>query len=66
VFAASDKNIDVSWGWIPTIDATYQHLNDGFAAAVAGRGTFVAAVKRAQALTVRDLKAKGLKVATGR
>jgi multiple sugar transport system substrate-binding protein len=66
VFAASDKNIDVTWKWIPTIGATYQHLNDGFAAAVDGRGTFVAAVKRAQRLTVRDLRAKGLKVIEGR
>jgi multiple sugar transport system substrate-binding protein len=65
LFAASDKNIDVSWGWIPTVDATYQHLNDGFTAAVAGHGSFVATVKKAQKLTISDLKAKGLQVATG-
>jgi multiple sugar transport system substrate-binding protein len=65
LFAVSDKNIDVSWGWIPTVDATYQHLNDGFTAAVAGHGSFVATVTKAQKQTISDLKAKGLQVATG-
>ncbi|MGW5127104.1 ABC transporter substrate-binding protein [Streptomyces sp. NPDC004069] len=65
LFAAADRTIDKSWKWIPTVDATYQHLNDGFQAAVAGRGTFVDAVRKAQQQTVADLKAKGLKVSTG-
>ena len=65
VFAEADKNIDTSWKWIPTIDATYQHLNDGFQAAVAGKGSFVSAVQQAQKQTVEDLKRKGLKVSTG-
>ena len=65
VFAQADKNIDTSWKWIPTIDATYQHLNDGFQAAVAGKGSFVSAVQQAQKQTVEDLKKKGLKVSTG-
>jgi multiple sugar transport system substrate-binding protein len=66
VFAVSDKNIDVSWGWIPTVVDTYQHLNNGFTAAVSGKGTFVSALKTAQQLTIRDMKAKGLKVVAGR
>ncbi|MGW6521955.1 ABC transporter substrate-binding protein [Streptomyces sp. NPDC054950] len=65
VFAQADKSIDNSWKWIPTIDATYQHLNDGFQAALAGKGTFVSAVQQAQKQTVEDLKRKGLKVSTG-
>lgn len=62
VFAEADKTIDKDWKWIPTIDATYQHLNDGFQNAVAGKGTFVDAVRNAQQQTVADMKAKGLKV----
>ncbi|MGP3983595.1 ABC transporter substrate-binding protein [Streptomyces sp. KR80] len=65
LFAESDKHIDKSWKWIPTIGATYQHLNDGFQAAASGKGTFVDAVRQAQKQTVEDLKSKGLKVATG-
>lgn len=65
VFAAADKNIDKSWGWIPTVDAAYGHLNDGFSAAVAGKGSFLSTIKQAQAAVVADLKAKGLKVKTG-
>jgi multiple sugar transport system substrate-binding protein len=65
IFATEDKTIDNSWRWIPTIDATYEHLNDGFQAAVTGKGTFLDAVKAAQQQTVADMKAKGLKVSTG-
>ncbi|WP_419819212.1 ABC transporter substrate-binding protein [Glaciibacter flavus] len=65
VFAASDAAVDTKWAWIPTTGATYSHLNDGFAAAVAGTGTFVDAVKAAQKATVADMKAKGLKVKEG-
>ncbi len=65
MFAAADKNIDKSWGWIPTVDAAYGHLNDGFSAAVAGKGSFLSTIKQAQAAVVADLKAKGLKVKTG-
>jgi multiple sugar transport system substrate-binding protein len=65
VFAASDQNIDESWGWIPTIDQAYQHLDDGFQAAVNGNGSFLATVKKAQNQVVDDLKATGLSVATG-
>jgi multiple sugar transport system substrate-binding protein len=62
VFAEADKAIDKDWAWIPTTPAVYQHLNDGFQRAIAGKGTFVDAVKAAQVKTVADLKAKGLKV----
>ena len=65
VFKASDAAINTNWAWIPTTAATYSHLNDGFAAAVAGNGTFVDAVKAAQKATVADMKAKGLKVKAG-
>ncbi|MCU1422521.1 MAG: putative solute-binding lipoprotein [Microbacteriaceae bacterium] len=65
VFEASDAAIDNDWAWIPTTSATYAHLNDGFAAAIAGHGTFVDAVKATQKATIQDLKAKGLKVAAG-
>ena len=41
------------------------HLNDGFQAAIEGKGTFVDAVKAAQTATIADLKAKGLKVRAG-
>jgi len=64
VFAAADKAIDKQWGWIPTTAAAYEHLNDGFRKAIAGQGTFVQAVTAAQAKTVADLEAKGLKVRT--
>lgn len=62
VFAEADSAIDQDWSWIPTAPATYQHLNDGFQKAIAGKGSFVDAVKAAQTQTVADLKAKGLKV----
>ncbi len=62
VFAEADASIDVEWGWIPTTAAVYGHLNDGFAAAVAGNGTFVDAVRAAQTATVADMEAKGLEV----
>jgi multiple sugar transport system substrate-binding protein len=65
VFKASDAAINTNWAWIPTTAATYSHLNDGFAAAVAGNGTFVDAVKAAQKATVADMKAKGLTVKAG-
>ncbi|ROQ04563.1 multiple sugar transport system substrate-binding protein [Rathayibacter sp. PhB93] len=66
VFEPSDAAIDTSWGWIPTTAATYTHLNDGFTAALAGEGSFVDAVEAAQAATLADLEAKGLKVRAGR
>jgi multiple sugar transport system substrate-binding protein len=62
VFAESDQAVDTDWGWIPTTQATYQHLNDGFQAAVAGKGSFADTVKAAQEQTVADLEAKGLEV----
>ncbi|MGO4586749.1 ABC transporter substrate-binding protein [Arthrobacter sp. 2RAF6] len=65
VFRASDQAVNNSWGWSPTTASTYTHLNDGFAAALAGNGTFVDAVKAAQKDTVADLQAKGLKVRAG-
>ncbi len=61
-FKAADAAIDKDWAWIPTTAATYQHLNDGFQKAIAGKGTFVEAVTAAETQTVNDLKAKGLKV----
>jgi multiple sugar transport system substrate-binding protein len=64
-FAKADAAIDKDWAWIPTTPAVYQHLNDGFQRAIAGQGTFVDAVKDAQAKTVADLQAKGLKVRAG-
>ena len=65
VFRKSNSSIDTSWGWIPTTANTYTHLNDGFQAAIEGKGTFVDAVKAAQTATIADLKAKGLKVRAG-
>lgn len=65
VFVESDASVDNDWGWIPTTAATYAHLNDGFAAALAGDGTFADAVRDAQTKTVADLEAKGLKVRAG-
>jgi len=65
VFAEADKNIDESWKWIPTIDQAYQHLDDGFSAAVAGKGSFVDAVKSAQGQVVSDMKSAGFQVSSG-
>lgn len=65
VFAPADKSIDNDWGWIPTTSATYAHLNDGFAAALAGDGTLVDVVKSAQQAAIEDLEAKGLKARDG-
>lgn len=65
VFVDADKSIDNDWGWIPTTSATYAHLNDGFAAAIAGDGTFVEVVRSAQEATIADLEAKGLKARAG-
>ncbi len=65
VFAASDKQINESWRWIPTIDQAYQHLDDGFSAAVNGHGSFLATVRQTQAEVVTDLKAAGLDVRSG-
>lgn len=65
VFAAADKNVDTSWKWIPTIDQAYQHLNDGFSAAVAGHGSFVDTVKKAQGQVMDDMKSAGFTVTTG-
>jgi multiple sugar transport system substrate-binding protein len=65
VFAESDQNIDESWGWIPTVGQAYQHLDDGFQAAVAGHGSFLDTVKKAQGQVMDDLKAKGLSVTSG-
>lgn len=66
VFAASDKHIDESWKWIPTIDKAYQHLDDGFSAAVKGSGSFLSAVKTAQHQVVADMKAAGFKVSSAK
>jgi multiple sugar transport system substrate-binding protein len=63
VFAEADEHIDKSWQWIPTTSQTYQHLNDGFSAAVEGDGTLADAVAQAQDLTIDDLEKKGLPVA---
>lgn len=65
VFAESDKHINESWGWIPTIDQAYQHLDDGFSAAVNGTGSFVQTVRQAQTQVVADMKAAGLTVSSG-
>lgn len=65
VFAEADQHIDTSWRWIPTMDATYQHLNKGFQQAVDGNGTLVDAVVQAQQQTVADLRAKDLQVRAG-
>lgn len=65
VFQKSDSSIATSWGWIPTTADTYTQLNNGFQAAVEGKGSFVDTVKAAQASTIAALKAKGLKVRAG-
>jgi multiple sugar transport system substrate-binding protein len=62
VFREADQNVDENWGWIPTTAAAYNHLNDGFTAAVRGKGTFADALRKGQQQTVADLKAKGLQV----
>lgn len=62
VFAASDKLIDKSWQWIPTISATYKHLGDEFTKAINDKSSFATAIANVQAATVADMKAKGLKV----
>lgn len=64
VFAESDKHINESWKWIPTVDQAYQHLDDGFSAAVNGNGSFLATVKAAQGQVVNDMKGAGFKVST--
>jgi multiple sugar transport system substrate-binding protein len=66
VFAEADQHIDKSWQWSPTTSQTYEHLNDGFQAAIDGEGTFVDAVEMAQQSTISDLKAKGLTVSGAR
>jgi multiple sugar transport system substrate-binding protein len=63
IFAEADGHIDKSWQWIPTTSQTYQHLNDGFQAAVEGDGNFVDAVAAAQERTIDDMEQKGLPVA---
>ncbi|GAA4199490.1 ABC transporter substrate-binding protein [Actinocatenispora rupis] len=63
VFAASDKLIDKSWKWIPTIQATYKHLGDEFTKAINDKTSFATAIANVQKATVADMKAKGLKVA---
>ncbi len=60
VFGPATDNIDVSWKWIPTTSATYEHLTDGFQTAVTGKGTIMDAVTSTQQKTIADLKAKGL------
>jgi multiple sugar transport system substrate-binding protein len=65
VFAESDANVEKDWAWIPTTAAAYQHLNDGFAAAADGGGSFADAVRKAQQQVVADLEAKGLEVQAG-
>jgi multiple sugar transport system substrate-binding protein len=65
VFAASDQQVDTSWRWIPTIDQVYQHLNDGFSAAVNGKGSFLETVKQAQGEVIADLKSAGLQAEAG-
>jgi multiple sugar transport system substrate-binding protein len=64
VFADADAHIDKSWQWIPTTSQVYEHLNDGFSAAIEGDGTFADAVAAAQEQTIDDLESKGLPVAS--
>lgn len=65
VFAQSDQQVNESWVWTPTIDETYQTLDDGFQKAVSGSGSFVDAVNAAQQQAISDLKAKGLQAQAG-
>lgn len=65
IWVDSDKAVNNEWQWIPTTATTYQHLNEGFQAAIEGRGTLVEALTKAQSQTINDLKAKGLKVRAG-
>ncbi|MEZ0491456.1 ABC transporter substrate-binding protein [Kineococcus sp. TBRC 1896] len=62
VFAVADQNIDSDWQWGPTTANTYAHINDAFAGVVAGQGTLVEALERAQEQTVEDIEDKGLTV----
>ncbi|GAB3274243.1 ABC transporter substrate-binding protein [Kineosporia babensis] len=62
VFAPADETIGTDWLWSPTTNATYLHLNDGFAGVVAGGSSFVDVVQQTHRQTVEDLRAKGLTV----
>lgn len=62
VFAASDKLVDKSWKWIPTIQSTYKHIGDELTAAINNKTPFATAFANIQKATVADMKAKGLKV----
>jgi multiple sugar transport system substrate-binding protein len=65
VFAKSDDEVNESWVWTPTIDQTYEDLDNGFEAAVAGHGSFVSAVNAAQSQAISELTAKGLQAKAG-
>ncbi|MGP3775300.1 ABC transporter substrate-binding protein [Streptomyces sp. SDT5-1] len=66
VFQVSDRNVDTSWRYAPTTTQSFTHIQDNLALALAGKGTFVDALKDAQTKFVDDLKAKGLKARSAR
>jgi multiple sugar transport system substrate-binding protein len=65
VFAQSDRQIDNRWRWIPTTVSVIESLDQGFTAAVSGRGSFVDVIRATQEAAVRDMRRKGLTVETG-
>lgn len=65
VFAQADGHINESWGWIPNVQDTYNALDQSFASAANGHGTFTSALDAAQRQAVSQLKSAGLSVAGG-
>ncbi|MGH3730815.1 MAG: ABC transporter substrate-binding protein [Micromonosporaceae bacterium] len=65
VFAESDRLVDKSWKWIPTLEATNRHIGDAFNAAISDKTPFVDAIAKIHKQTIADMKAKDLKVVEG-
>lgn len=65
VFAQAAARVDASFQWGPDMTDTNTFINDGFAAAVGGKGTLHDALADAQDRTVRALRAKGITARTG-
>ncbi|WP_375385740.1 ABC transporter substrate-binding protein [uncultured Microbacterium sp.] len=59
-FAASAKNVDTSWTFGPTYDATATAYTDGLASVASGQGTFVDVANDVQKSTLADMKDRGI------
>ncbi|MFG2221888.1 ABC transporter substrate-binding protein [Streptomyces sp. NPDC048644] len=66
VFADAGAHVDTRWQWGPGVDTLYQRLGDAFTDALGDGSSFRSALKKVQDQTLADLKAKGLKVESGR